>query len=276
MDGRRFRRWWLLGGVVVAVGCKTTAHPTGAPAQVPAPGAAVGAVPAAGGTVPGMVAEPVVTRSKKTGPMPDFETEMAALHVNAALAEPPPPNRDELLDMARSRYGRALKADPKHKGALVGQARMYARLGDRAKAAEAYEKYRKAHPKDPDAAHEMAVVHARWGDWAGAVGWCEAALRIDPENRAVRRTQGFCLARGGRAEEAVAVLCKIMPEAQARYNVAHALDDMNALDASRQQLELAVRADPNFGPAREALAEVTGPAADPNPVRPVGHQEPPR
>lgn len=278
MDGRRFSRWVVVGWLAAgAAGCKTPS--TGLPGPPP-PGksaqAAMGGVPQ--GVTPGLPPEMAPPRPKKTGPMPEFESAYADTHIERAFADPPPPDRDALLDTARARYARALKADPKHKGALLGMARMYARLGERERALEWYKKYLKAYPEDAGAAHELAYAHARWGDWAGAVGWCDAALKADPENRTVAKTKGFCLARAGRTDEAVAVLCRVMPESQARFHVAEALDDMGAFDASREQLHLALRADPNFVPAREVLVELdtppAAPAADPNPVVPAGHQEP--
>ena len=230
---------------------------------------------------PAAAAEVLPARPKKTGPIPDFDAACGDIAVERAFADPPPPNRDELLDTARVRYQRALKADGKHKGALLGVALLYARMGDRERAVEAYRKYLKAYPKEAEVAHEAAVAHARWGDWAGAAGWCDAALAVDPENRTFAKTKGMCLARAGRADEAVAVLGRVMPEARARLAVAAALDDLGAFDASRQQLHLALRADPSFTPAREVLAELDGqapppgvPAADPNGVVPAGHQAP--
>ena len=73
-------------------------------------------------------------------------------------------------------------------------------------------------------------------------------------------------------------LCQIMPESQARYNMARVLEHLNRPDASRQQLQLALQADPTYSPAREFLAEldqVSPPlqpgvaAQDLNPIRQV-------
>lgn len=275
MDGRRFPRWVVVGGAVaLAAGCKTPS--TGLPGPPP-PAMAAGAVPQ--GTTPGLPVEFAPPRQKKKGPMPAFEAAYADTHVERAFADPPPADRDALLDTARARYQRSLKADPKNQAALLGMARMHARLGERDRAVDWYKKYLKAYPEDAGAAHEVAVAHARWGDWAGAVAWCDAALKVDPENRTIAKTKGLCLARAGRPDDAVAVLCRVMPEAQARLAVAHALDDLGAFDASREQLHLALRADPSFTPAREVLAELDAPpadapTADPNPVVPAGHQEP--
>jgi thioredoxin-like negative regulator of GroEL len=304
MDGRRFLRWWLCGGLFVgAVGCNRGSYHD--KFGMPRPGETVAAIAANAGTrpslfgrtpsgppgpgqavpgMPGPVPNEVATPTRRSGKglLPETEATLADTHIAAALADPPPANRDELLDMARQRYQRALKADPKNKAALRGTAGMYARLGDRDRAVEAYKKYLKHFPKDHELMHDVAVTHAQWKDWAGAAGWCEQALRVDPENRTYRKTLGFCLARGGRWEDAFAVFCQVMPEAQARYSIARVLEHQNHADASREQLQLALKADPTFEPAREFLVELTQPAQptlpalpeigpDGNPIRQAGY-----
>jgi hypothetical protein len=304
MDGRRLRRWFLCGGLLVtAVGCNrnNTYHDS---FGLPKPGQTVGPiVPNSSGTlskmttlgggaqppgagVSGLPVEMATAKPRKpgTGLSPEAETAMADTQVAAAFADPPPANRDELLDMARMRYQKALKEDPKHKASLLGMARLYVRLGDRDKAIEMYKKYLHHHPKDTEVVHEVALSHAQWKDWNGAVGWCELALKADPENRTFRKTMGFCQARAGQWDAAFATLLQVMPEPQARYSIARVMEHLNRPDASRQQLQLAIQADPSFSPAREMLAELDGvpmpgeqPVVpgqpDPNPVRQVDYQK---
>ena len=66
----------------------------------------------------------------------------------------------------------------------------------------------------------------------------------------------FCLARAGKWDEGFAVMCQVMPEAQARYLMARVLEHQKQPEASRMQLQLAVKADPAYAPAREFLAEL--------------------
>lgn len=153
------------------------------------------------------------------GLSPDTETEFANVHVQVALSDPPPPNKNEMLDMARGRYQRALRLDPTHKGALLGLARMYVGLDDRDRAAAAFDRYLTAYPTDAAARHEAGLACARFGDWAGAVEHCAAAARLDPDSRQYGTHLGFCLARAGRWEEAHRALARVMPEAQARANL---------------------------------------------------------
>ena len=276
MDGRVFRKWYIFSGLLAStIGCvhSTTPDNSGtmnsaqsggsssiwnrssqsSPTSVPGVGDVVGTMPA---------------KKPGTGLLPDTEVQFANTHVEVALTEPPPNNRDELLDMARIRYQRALKQDPKHKGALLGSARMYAKIGDREKAVAGYKAYFHVYPKDVEAVHELAIVHARWGDLPGAVTWSEAAVKADPDNRTYRKTLGFCLARAGQWEKGFEVLCRVMPEAQARHNLAGLMDQMGYTDASRQQLQLAIQTDPNFAPAKEFLAELDQTTQTPTPPAP--------
>lgn len=259
MDGRKLKSWCLLGGLFLsAVGCKSdktypqsllpqsgipTAHAMPSPEKVLAQ------------------ANPMeVTTPRKKGPLsPEFEVAMADTRLQVAMADPPPPNRDEILDSVRACYQRALKQNPKHKEALLGIARMYAKLGERDRAREAYDKYLKHYPKDAEVHHELAMKCGQWKDWNGAVVSGETAVKLDPENRTYRKTLGFCQARAGQWDAALASLCKIMPEAQARHNLAGMLDHLGQIEASRQQLQLALQADPQFAPAREFLNGLSQP-----------------
>src|SRR5262249_3768194 len=131
--------------------------------------------------------------------------------------------------------------------------RLHDRAGEKEKAVAAYKKYLALYPTDTSVTHEIALAHARRNDWSGAVVWCEFALKIDPDNRAAKKTLAFCLVRAGRRDEGLAAFFQIMPEAEARYNLARVLGDMNDAEASKRQLELALKADPGFTPARDLL-----------------------
>jgi Tfp pilus assembly protein PilF len=200
----------------------------------------------------------VVTESRKQGP-PQAETivAFADTQVETALDEKTPPtNRQSLLDSARNSYQKALQQDPKSKAALLGMARYYSRTDETAKSIEFYKKYLTLYPNDKDVAHEVALAHARWKDWAGAIAWCQFTLKIDPENLAVRKTMAFCYTRAGEWEKGFQVMCEVMPEAQARYLMARVLEHQNQPEKARQQVLLALQADPNYADAREFLAEL--------------------
>jgi tetratricopeptide (TPR) repeat protein len=280
MDGRRLGKWCVFGCLIaVAVGCNRSAQqgPWGQPPKdalpvtgVPMPSNAK-SMWGGGSSAPNIPVEVAPEVSKKPASA-DARVAFANVQLDAAFDEKTAPgSREALLDTARQGYQKALKQEPKNKAALLGMAQFYARVGEREKAIEAYKKYLTIYPNDAAVAHEVAITYARWKDFPSAVTWCEHSLKLDPENRTTKKTMGFCLARAGRWDEAFAVLCQIMPEAQARHNLAGLLDHMGHTDASRIQLQLAMQADPTFAPARDFLTELNNPSppTDPNAANPV-------
>ncbi len=285
MDGRTFRRWCALGGLMAAaLGCNRNATQQTPFGPMPdSTGAQMVNMPTSGNSskslwggsrAPTTTPVELADNSKRPASAESLVA-VADVRLEAALDEKTAPgNKEGLLDLARTGYQKALAQEPKSKAALTGMARYYARVGDRDRALEAYKKYLTLYPSDAGVAHEVALAHARWKDWAGAVSWCEFALKIDPENRAVKKSLGFCQAFAGKWDEAFASLCQIMPEAQARHNLAGLLDHMGHADASRVQLQLALKADPNFVPAQGFLAELDQPQQDPNAVRQASDTQP--
>jgi tetratricopeptide (TPR) repeat protein len=275
MDGKRLRKWCLSGCLAVgALGCNRNAVHTpmdGMPGTQPVSGVPMtSAKKPFWKSTPSVAADVLPAEPEKKGPAgPEWFVACADVQLESAFDEKTNPAfRQDLLDKARQGYQKALQLDPNHRGGTLGMARYYSRLGDRERAVEVYKKYLTANPTDKDVAHEVALAHARWRDWAGAVAWCEFALRLDPENLSTRKTMAFCLARGGRWEDGFAAMCQVMPEAQARYLMARVLEHQNQPAACRQQLQLAIQADPNFADARDFLAELdsaTAPGAVPNP-----------
>jgi tetratricopeptide (TPR) repeat protein len=222
-------------------------------------------------SVPVEIAPP--DANSKKPPSAETMVAVADTRLEAAFDEKTlPGSKEALLDLARAGYQKALKTDPKSKAALRGTAQFYAKIGDREKCIEMYKKYLTLYP-EPDIAHEVALTHARWKDMNGAVAWCDYALKIDPENRAVKKTKGFSLALVGKWDEAFAVLCQIMPEAQARTNLAGLLDQAGHSAACKIQLQLAMKADPTYAPANNFLAELEQPR-DQNDVRQAGDNQP--
>ncbi len=291
MDGQRLFKWVFCGSLVAGtVGCNRNEvqSPWGTPPAVQQnsgmPMMSNGKKPFWGNTQTELPVEVSPEVARKGPATPDTLVAIADLRLEAALDENTPSgNRESMLDQARQGYQQALQQDQKHDGSTLGLARYYARIGEREKATEMYERFMSRHPNDRDVPHEVAIAHARWKDWSAGVSWCERALKADPENITFRKTMAFCLARSGRWEEAFALFCQMMPEAQARYNMARVLGHQNHPEACKQQLELAVKADPSFGPARDFLAgidesatPIPRPGQDPNGIQRAGHVEQPQ
>jgi tetratricopeptide (TPR) repeat protein len=167
-------------------------------------------------------------------------------------------NLDRMADEARLKFQKALEADPKNREALQGLARLYTRLGDRERAVAMLRTLQQHYPNDHKTAYELALTHARFEDWASAETACQQALQGDPENRSYLKTLGKLMARGGKMEQGFDVMVRVVPEAEARYTMAKLLADMEKPDLAHQQLQLAAKADPNYGPAQEWLAALNG------------------
>lgn len=274
----------LAFGGLSATGCRTTQDPQLPTAGLPTPAPQKSGVFGWGRSKPqfGPPPEQVVakpTRKPTKGVKPDTEVAWADTEVDAALLEGRTDDeRNKLFDDARSKYQKALQADPKNKAAMVGLARLYGKAGDREQCVRTYSQALHLDPKDHDTAIKLAKAQAQFGDWAGACQSCEYALHLDPENRGYRKTYGYCLAQAEKWEDAFAALMhrNVMTEADARYFLGRVLFDKDRLADGQAQLELAVKADPNHAAARAVLDEMAHPnpvTADPNPVRNVGNVE---
>jgi thioredoxin-like negative regulator of GroEL len=261
-------RWKLLawGGLcAAAVGCSRNALTPPPPVGLTAAGGKQSLLQSAFGSNPKFApppAEPVpvaVRRPEGEGLKPETEVTLASTEVDSAF-DPSRSGveRDALLDSARQRYQGVLAKTPGHKGALVGLARMYAKAGDPERSLAAYQDAVRANPTDHALLYQMATAQARFGDFAGAADTCRQALAADPQNRTYGKTLGYCQARLGQWDAAFDSLRQAMPEAEARYFIGRALLDQNKPEDGRRQLELALQANPQYAPAQNALASLSG------------------
>ena len=275
---RRWTRWVCAGLIFGAVGCKGNRGqqadtglptPTGQPSML---SKAFGGHPKFP-TAPNNPEPVVVKKRSKPGEPIKTETEVAFADTELEAAfqpDRPATERDQLIDSARQRYQRALDREPTNKNALIGLAKLYAKTGERDRAAATIQNALRAHPKDHEMAHQLAMTQARLGDWEGAVQSCNHAIAIDPENRTYQKTIGYCQAQLGRWDDAYTTMSRVMSEAEARYFLGRMLLDQDRIEDGRQQLALALKADPNHTAAHSTMAMLSGPAQNvPTPVVPA-------
>lgn len=266
MVGKRWSQLATAGLMALAVGCSNSRQAqttSGMSTTLPGQGESrwsslFGSKPP--GPTPTDTGMEIVDRSsKKKGVSPETHVTFAKVQVDAAFFEGRSSQEtDQLLDHARQRYQKVLNTDPTNAEALRGLAELYTRAGDRDKALQLYQTLVEAHPKDHKAAHEMALACARFDEWNAAIGACEYALSLDPENRRYRKTLGKCQAWAGDYERAYESLASVMREPEARTTLGRLMVEAGHAEMGRQQLQYALAVDANYAPAQEALAAMNG------------------
>jgi tetratricopeptide (TPR) repeat protein len=192
----------------------------------------------------------------------------------------PPAEQTRLREDARKAYQQALRIDPDNVEATAALAHFFAKQGDFERAVATYQTALKAHPNHPGLWYDLGMCQTRWActtgkDWQPAIDSLQKASDLDQENRAYALALGFCLARAGHYQEAAACFGKVVSPAEALYRVAQMQHHLQQDDLCVQNLQTAMRLDPQFAPAQQLLTQLqqgTAPAA--NPLLQAGYQEP--
>jgi tetratricopeptide (TPR) repeat protein len=194
----------------------------------------------------------------------------AATDPNKTAAE-----RESLCNEARITYEKALQQEPKNLEAMLGMARLYAVVKDKEKCVEWYKRASNTYPANAKIpSEEGKVLGAHFKDKDAAILCLHQATKLDPENRVYRKDLGFTLAWAGRYEEAYAWIVRVMPEAEARYNLAGLMHFNGHDDQAKKQLALALKANPNFEPSKQALASYMAPnERQGQAIQPVGYSD---
>jgi tetratricopeptide (TPR) repeat protein len=279
MDGQRWK--CLFAGVLISnfIGCSwlNSSKQPGFPTPPPPPPTSTASAKSL------YIPEPGDDEaSKKEGPLSAATLLVfAGTWVDAVANDPNKPavERERLLTQAREQYQEILKREPKNIEALFGLARLYQVTGEAERAQEVEQRLREAHPNNPKVYAWIAVRMGQIKDWDAAAQNYHHAVKLDPDNRMYRIQLGFTLARANRYEEGFAWLNKSMRETEARYNLSMMMVHNGHNDQARRQLQIALRADPNYKAAADQLAMLEGgnqkgmPKQDSD-VRIVGHQDP--
>ncbi|MFO0809137.1 MAG: tetratricopeptide repeat protein [Gemmataceae bacterium] len=254
-------RWSrLLAGsfLCAAVGCMgTNVRQPSLPTSLPPSPMAQGAQP----TQPPRATQVASAPEPKPGTKlkPSTIVTMGALKEQAADdKDRSPAEAEQYRYQARMEYLRAIQMDPKFGSAYMALAHSYVSTNERDKALATFKRAAAANPTDGTVWFEQGAALARWKEWPAAVESLQQAVKLDPENKMYAKTLGLTLARAGRYDDAYATLAKCLSEAEARTNIARMLKHVQQPELSRKQTELALKANPDYGPARELMNELTG------------------
>jgi tetratricopeptide (TPR) repeat protein len=156
---------------------------------------------------------------------------------------------------AVANYRTALKCDPKNVSAHISIARVLEGAGKRDEALATYVIATSALPKDASLWFEMGMCRGRAKQFDQALSCLVRASELRPKNPDYAKSVGFMLARMGRTDEALTWLTKVMPEADARYNLARMMAHIGNAESSREQLSGALRLEPEHLAALKMASE---------------------
>ncbi len=177
-------------------------------------------------------------------------------------------------DTAKRAYQQALQIDPNCHEAHRGLARVYAADLDHERAVSSFRAALRGAPNDANLWFELGMTHSQHKEWDPAIEALSRAAELNPEEHQYANVLGFCLARAGRYEESLAYFTKVVGESKARYNIGRMMLHLGQTDQGRQQLQLSLKADPNFDEARNLLVQMDEGAKKPGqPIVPVDYQE---
>ncbi len=266
MDRRH--KLWASAALAAAVGCQTQRtqyRPADNPAAMPA------AAPRGLGVAkffntdkpptPGMSGEQLTVRPPRKpgeGLKADTEVDLATVDLDLALMKESATERDQLFDAARQKYARALRKEPQNRNAAIGLARLYTATGDKANAVATLTAATRHYPADHELAHRLAATEYQFGDYAAGAEACQAALKVDPNNRKYLKTLALCQAHQDNWDGAFATLVQsnVMSQAEGRYFLGRVLLDIGRIDDGRSQIAEAAKLDPNYVLASQTLTDL--------------------
>ena len=186
----------------------------------------------------------------------------------AAMAE-----RNGNLEEAEVHYRKALDIDANHLPAMLG----YAHLEDGRKrydeAMKLYQRAIKKHPKEAAAHNDLGLCYQHQGKLKEAAKSFETAVELQPARRLYRGNLAAVLLEQGKNDEALRQLIAANGEAIGYYNMAYLLAQRPDPRPSIPYFQKALERDSTLEPAREWLAQLTGPP--PRPVAPPPTWVPP-
>lgn len=181
--------------------------------------------------------------------------------------------KGQAVEQARRSYRQALRIERNCLAAQCGLARAYLIEGKPAQAIEAYNDCLKSHPKDAMVWYELGLAHGRLRQWQPAVEALGRAVELDADNRRFANMLGYALAEIGAYDDSLACFRRTVGEARAHFALAKLLVKTNKQDLGREQLHLALRADPTFKEAADMLVQLDRPGQASSPLVPAQYQQ---
>ncbi|MCP4193049.1 MAG: tetratricopeptide repeat protein [Planctomycetaceae bacterium] len=161
------------------------------------------------------------------------------------------------LESAAEKYEQLLAIDATHREALVGYGRLQHRRGDLDGAIEVYRLAATHYGEDPVILNDLGLCLARAGRAQEAVARIEAAIQLKPESLLYRNNLAAVLVEADRSAEAVTALQHSYGPAVAHYNVAYLLKQQGKSEDAIVHFNEALKLNPSMKPARIMLEQMS-------------------
>ncbi|MFO0945224.1 MAG: tetratricopeptide repeat protein [Planctomycetota bacterium] len=178
------------------------------------------------------------------------------------------------FESSEALYQRSLKLDKKFVPAYVGLAQVYMAQGQPEKAlgilATAEKKVKR---RDPMILNEFAVIKAKLGEYDVAIETLREAVQEEPDNEIYTMNLAGMQAVVGNYDEAYRLFATRLGPAEARYRLAGILFDQGKVDSCRQQLEFALKVNPQHEKSAAMLSHLTN---GQEPIKAAGYSVQPK
>ncbi len=157
------------------------------------------------------------------------------------------------ISAAISHYQKALAISPGEPRILVGFGRLYDRQNDLHRAQGYYQQALQLDPNHCPALNALGISYAKQGNLDAAIAHISKAAQLQPASPRYKNNLANVLVDAGRTGEAYTQLASVHGEAVAHYNLGYLLLQQGKTDLARQELGLALQANPYLQQARQVL-----------------------
>jgi tetratricopeptide (TPR) repeat protein len=133
---------------------------------------------------------------------------------------------------------------------------LYDMIDEPSKAQIEFQRALKQNPKNADLLNDIGYSYYNRGNWVEAESYFRKALDHDSKHAKAKMNLGMTLAQNDKYEEAVRVFQEVVPEAEARANVAFLMLAQGKKEAAKEQYLLARSLDPTLKTVQIALEKL--------------------
>lgn len=186
-----------------------------------------------------------------------------------------PEKQFRLYDDARQTYQAVLDGDPKNLKAARGLAGCYLAMRDYERASQTLHKAIETNPKVGILWADLSIIASKQNDFRTAVTRLNKALEMESQNQEIMKMLGVNLIFAGQDQRGIEMLTRAGGKSTAHYQAARIYERTGRIEQARQQVLIALDANPNFTDARAMLNDMEESSrAMPRP-NPTGPMNPP-